>query len=89
EAQSWNIYWNCERPHMGISDKTPVELLSSLGYTNATAIGRFPTFILEDIHGELLSLPALMKRWERPALRYPQTRSQNVFAYYLFYFLIH
>lgn len=85
EAQQWNSYWNLERSHSGIGmhDLTPAEKLASLGYTNATVIGSFPTLILEDFHTELLSLPAVMKKWERPIpLSYPQTQSQNVFTYY-------
>ena len=90
EAQSWQIYWNLERSHSGIGmhDMTPAEKLSSLGYTNASTIGTFPTLILEDMHTELLSLPTLMKKWERPAaLSYPQIESQYVFTYYHYSFV--
>lgn len=76
EAQNWNLYWNCLRSHSGIgmNDHTPVEMLTKLGYTNAQAIGSFPTFILEDIHQELVDLPKYME--ERRGL------SQNVLTYY-------
>ena len=80
EAQKWNLYWNLERSHSGIGmdDMTPVEKLSSLGYANAEAIGRFPTFILEDVHQELAALPVFMKKWEKLSTG----RSQNVLDYY-------
>lgn len=76
EAQRWNIYWNCDRAHSGIGmdDMTPSEKLSRLGYANVDAIGRFPTFILEDIHRELLSMPSFMAA--------QPVRSQNVLTYY-------
>jgi hypothetical protein len=57
EAQKWNIYWNCDRFHSGIDGMTPVEKLESLGVVNAWKIGTFPTFILEDIFDDLLTLP--------------------------------
>lgn len=83
EAQGWNMFWNNERAHMGIDGMTPTEKLRDLGYTNATAIGSFPTFILEDIHHELYTLPSFMekqpKRFEVSCL---QGASQNVLRYY-------
>jgi hypothetical protein len=83
EAQGWNIYWNNERAHSGINGMTPTEKLADGGYTNADAIGRFPTFILEDVHHELLTLPSFMeiqpKRFE---VGCPQGASQNVLRYY-------
>ena len=89
EAQQWNLYWNLERPHSGIGmdDMTPVEKLSSLGYSNAEAIGRFPTFILEDIYQEMVGVPAFMAGWERakkvaPPAELSTGRSQNVLDYY-------
>lgn len=81
EAQNWNIYWNCERPHQGIDDLTPVEKLSGLGYTNARAIGCFPTLILEDFYRELIDLPSFMAK--QPKVVVHRTRSQNVLTYYL------
>ena len=80
EAQHWNIYWNCERPHQGLLGMTPALKLSRLGYENAYRIGRFPTFILEDIHPELLAMPAFMAA--RPTSIVHTTRSQNVLTYY-------
>jgi len=80
EAQRWTIYWNCERPHSGIEGMTPVQKLSRLGYENAHKIGSFPTFILEDIHRELLALPAFMA--SRPTSIVHSLRSQNVLTYY-------
>ena len=82
EAQRWNIYWNCDRVHSGIGmdNMTPVERLSSLGYENAQKIGSFPTFILEDIHYELLDMPAFMAA--QPTSVVHTSRSQNVFDYY-------
>ena len=79
EAQKWNIYWNCERPHSGIDDLTPSEKLEKLGFANARALCSFPSFILEDIHKELFDLPDLLKG---VCSTYPQNVSQNVFDYY-------
>ena len=78
EAQRWNMYWNNERPHSGIGDVTPGEKLRSLGYSNAQAIGNFPTFVLEDIHQELYRLPQFME--ERMIAG---VLSQNVLTPYL------
>jgi putative transposase len=85
EAQRWNIYWNCERGHSGIGmhGLAPAEKLASLGYTNAEAIGRFPTFILEDIHRELYEMPTFMARQPK------RTESQNVLTYYHIFALVH
>jgi putative transposase len=85
EAQRWNIYFNVERPHGGIDHMTPSEKLRDCGYgqTTAEAIGRFPTFILEDVHKELVELPQVMAQEpKREEVSYPQKKSQNVFAYY-------
>lgn len=83
EAEGWNFFWNNERAHAGIGGMTPTEKLSSLGYMNATAIGSFPTFILEDVHQELLALSSFMdaqpKRFE---VGCPQGVSQNVLTHY-------
>ena len=80
EAQRWNIYWNNKRAHSGIKDVTPSEKLSSLGYANALAIGRFPTFILEDIHQELYGLPSVMRSLMKE--RGSGVVSENVLTYY-------
>lgn len=82
EAQHWNIYWNSERTHSGIDDMTPCEKLTSLGYTNAQAIGNFPTFVLEDIHQELYKLPEVMKSLMKKSSDNGVRLSQNVLTYY-------
>ncbi len=84
EAERWNIYFNIDRAHGGIEGMTPAEKLAECGYTNAEAIGRFPTFILEDVHRELAELPTFMAQQPmRKVLHYPQIASQNVLTYYL------
>jgi putative transposase len=83
EAQQWNIYWNNNRTHSGIGDVTPSEKLGSLGYTNALAIGRFPTFVLEDIHQELYQLPDVMETLMKERGVGEVGVYQNVLTYYL------
>ena len=80
EAQKWNIYWNCYRPHQGIDNLTPAEKLAGLGYTNASAIGHFPTLVLEDFYRELIDLPNFMAK--QPKVVIHRIRSQNVLTYY-------
>lgn len=82
EAQQWNIYWNNTRTHSGIEEMTPSEKLTSLGYTNAFAIGRFPTFVLEDIHQELCRLPEVMKPLMKERGVGEVGVYQNVLTYY-------
>lgn len=85
EAQGWNLFWNNERAHAGIGGMTPTEKLSDLGYTNATAIGSFPTFILEDVHHELFTIPSFMEQQpKRFEVSFPQEVSQNVLTHYPF-----
>jgi hypothetical protein len=74
EAQNWNIYWNCERPHMGINNLTPVEYLDQLGYSQAKKIGMFPTMILEDYFRELHLIPTYFE--------IQGDKSQNVLTHY-------
>jgi len=82
EAQHWNIYWNNQRAHSGIDGMTPSEKLASLGYANATAIGSFPTFILEDIYQELYQLPEVVKSLSNKYVLRSGLVSQNVLTYY-------
>ena len=84
EAEQWNIYWNNTRTHSGIGDMTPSEKLGSLGYTNALAIGRFPTFVLEDIHQELYQLPSVMEKLMKERGVGEVRVSENVLTYYHF-----
>ena len=85
EAQRWNIYWNCERPHSGIDNLSPSEKLERLGFANARAICSFPSFILEDIHKELFDLPDLLKSACSDSSQGVQDVSQNVFDYYQYF----
>ena len=51
EARDYLYYWNYQRPHTGIgmSNRTPFEVLKKSGLTGAEKLLSFPVLILEDV----------------------------------------